>query len=155
MNDPATAVEALDRLEHLLVRLAGRDLAVGRFHDSAGRLRVSVPVPDWDRYVRTAVDDVLFAATGSPMALRRTRDLLRVLAERAPDGRRAVVLDRLRWVERTGGEAYPLVWTDGAGRDRAGPPERARVALPGEGTENGRAGRDLPGAVPGARQGPR
>ncbi|MFC8588895.1 DUF2254 family protein [Streptomyces sp. NPDC057217] len=121
VNDPATAVEVLDRLEDLLVRLAGRDLAVGRFHDSAGRLRVSVPVPDWEHYVRTAVDDVLFAATGSPMALRRTRDLLRALLERAPEDRRAVVLDRFRWAERTGSETYPLVWTDGTGAGRKGP----------------------------------
>ncbi|MEV7673926.1 DUF2254 family protein [Streptomyces sp. NPDC088752] len=131
VNDPATAVEALDRLEDLLVRLAGRDLSVGRFHDSAGRLRVSVPVPDWDRYVRTAVDDVLFAATGSPMALRRTRDLLRALAERAPEERRGVVLDRLRWVERTGGEAYPLVWADGAGAGPDGPSGAGTRGTPG------------------------
>lgn len=84
VNDPATAVEALDRIEGLLVRLADRDLDVGRFDDPAGRTRVSLPVPDWDRYVRTAVDDVALAATGSPMALRRTRDLLRTLLERTP-----------------------------------------------------------------------
>ncbi|MFF3429984.1 DUF2254 domain-containing protein [Streptomyces sp. NPDC002602] len=111
VNDPATAVEALDRLEDLLTRLADRDLEIGGFDDPAGRLRVSVPVPDWDRYVRTAVDDVVFAAAGSPMALRRMRDLLRGLAERAPERRRAVLHDRLRWVETTGREAYPLVWT--------------------------------------------
>ncbi|MFJ7125803.1 DUF2254 family protein [Streptomyces sp. NPDC098101] len=131
VNDPATAVEVLDRLEDLLVRLAGRDLAVGRFHDSAGRLRVGVPVPDWERYVRTAVDDVLFAATGSPMALRRTRDLLRTLLERAPEERRAVLLDRFRWAERTGAEAYPLVWTDGAGAGREGPSAGPPHGTPG------------------------
>ncbi|MEU9798993.1 DUF2254 family protein [Streptomyces sp. NPDC051000] len=111
VNDPATAVEALDRLEDLLTRLAGRDLDIGGFDDPAGRLRVSVPVPDWDRYVRTAIDDVLFAAAGSPMALRRMRDLLSTLAERTPERRRAVLYDRLQWVERTGNETYPLVWT--------------------------------------------
>ncbi|MGW6817892.1 DUF2254 family protein [Streptomyces sp. NPDC055005] len=111
VNDPATAVEALDRLEDLLTRLADRDLEIGAFDDPAGRPRVSVPVPDWDRYIRTAVDDVLFAAAGSPMALRRMRDLLRGLSERAPECRRTVLEDRLRWVERTGSEAYPLVWT--------------------------------------------
>ncbi|MFD5889196.1 DUF2254 family protein [Streptomyces sp. NPDC060334] len=111
VNDPATAVEALDRLEDLLTRLADRDLEIGTFDDPAGRPRVSVPVPDWDRYIRTAVDDVLFAAAGSPMALRRMRDLLRGLSERVPERRRAVLRDRLRWVERTGREAYPLVWT--------------------------------------------
>ncbi|MFE5515957.1 DUF2254 family protein [Streptomyces sp. NPDC056529] len=131
VNDPATAVEALDRLEALLLLLAGRDLDVGRFRDPAGRTRVSVPVPGWDRCVRTAVDDVLFAATGSPMALRRTRDLLRGLAERAPEDRRAVVLDRLRWVERTGGEAYPLVWADGAGAAPDGPSGTRTRGTPG------------------------
>ncbi|MFJ3501236.1 DUF2254 family protein [Streptomyces sp. NPDC090135] len=131
VNDPATAVEALDRLEALLLLLAGRDLDVGRFHDPAGRTRVSVPVPGWDRCVRTAVDDVLFAATGSPMALRRTRDLLHGLAERAPEDRRAVVLDRLRWVERTGGEAYPLVWADGTGAGPDGPSGTRTRGTPG------------------------
>ncbi|MGI5450964.1 DUF2254 family protein [Streptomyces sp. CA-243310] len=111
VNDPATAVEALDRLEDLLTRLADRDLEIGGFDDSTGRPRVSVPVPDWDRYVRTAVDDVLFATAGSPMALRRMRDLLCGLSERVPERRRTVLRDRLRWVERTGREAYPLVWT--------------------------------------------
>ncbi len=112
VNDPATAVDALDRLEDLLVRLADRDLDVGRFDDPDGRTRVSVPVPGWGQYVRTAVDDVILAAHGSPMALRGTRDLLRRLMERTPGDRRALVHDRLRWVEQAGGEAYPLVWED-------------------------------------------
>ncbi|MFJ8662106.1 DUF2254 family protein [Streptomyces sp. NPDC093795] len=112
VNDPATAVEALDRLEGLLNRLADRDLDIGRFHDPGGQLRVSIPVPGWDRYVRTAVDDVIVAASRTPMALRRTRDLLRGLSERAPAGRCALVRERLAWVERTGGETYPHVWTE-------------------------------------------
>lgn len=117
VNDPATAVEALDRLEDLLTRLAGRELDIGRFDDDAGRLRVTIPVPGWEQFVRTAVDDVLCAAAGSPMALRRVRDLLRRLVERAPESRRALVRDRLLWVERTGADRYPLVWTAPGGGD--------------------------------------
>ncbi|MFD3719690.1 DUF2254 family protein [Streptomyces sp. NPDC058674] len=111
VNDPATAVEALDRVEDLLTRLAGRDLDIGRFSDAGGRWHVVVPVPDWERYVRTCVDDLLPAAAGSPMALGRMRDLLRVLADRAPEDRRPALRDRLGWVERTGGDTYPLIWT--------------------------------------------
>lgn len=110
VNDPATAVECLDHLEDLLARLAGLDLGIGHFADEAGRLRVAVPVPDWERYLRTAVDDLLYAAAGSPMALHRMRDLLSGLAERIPEGRRVLVRDRLRWVDRAGGERYPLTW---------------------------------------------
>ncbi|MEV8535759.1 DUF2254 family protein [Streptomyces sp. NPDC051211] len=110
VNDPATAVESMDRLEDLLTRLVDRELDIGRFHDAAGRLRVTVPVPGWEQYVATAADDLVFAAAGSPMALRRMRDLLGRLLERCPEDRRASVRDRLRWVERTGSESYPLVW---------------------------------------------
>ncbi|MEU9081581.1 DUF2254 family protein [Streptomyces sp. NPDC048357] len=111
VHDPATAVEAVDRLEDLLTRLADRELDFGRFADGAGRVRVTVPVPDWDQYVRTAFDDLLFAAADSPMALRRVRDLLGRLAEESPESRRAVVRERLEWAERTGSAAYPLIWT--------------------------------------------
>ncbi|MFE4258332.1 DUF2254 family protein [Streptomyces sp. NPDC056883] len=125
VNDPATAVESLDRIEDLLNRLAGRDLNIGHFADGTGRLRVSVPVPDWDRYLRTAVDEVLYAATGSPMALRRMHDLLAGLAERAPESRRGPVRDRLRWVDLTGRERYPLTWPDGASPGGTGPTPRS------------------------------
>ncbi|WP_374774958.1 DUF2254 domain-containing protein [Streptomyces sp. NBC_01310] len=111
VNDPATAVESLDRLEDLLIRLAGRELDIGRIKDGTGRVRLTVPVPDWEQYIRTAVDDLVFATAGSPMALRRMRDLLGRLMEQSPESRRAVVRDRMRWVERTGSDTYPLVWT--------------------------------------------
>lgn len=115
VNDPATAVESMDRLEDLLTRLAGLELGIGRFADEGGRLRVTLPVPDWERYVRTAVDELLFAAAGSPMALRRMRDLLSRLAERIPESRRGIVRDRLQWAERAGSERYPLIWAASPG----------------------------------------
>lgn len=115
VNDPATAVESMDRIEDLLTRLAGLDLSTGHFTDAGGRLRVTLPVPDWERYVRTAVDDLLFSAAGSPMALRRMRDLLSGLAERIPESRRGIVRDRLQWVDRAGSERYPLIWAASTG----------------------------------------
>ncbi|MFD9339129.1 DUF2254 family protein [Streptomyces sp. NPDC060028] len=113
VNDPATAVDCLDRVEDLLGRLADRDLDCGRFEDEDGALRVTVPVPDWEEYVRTAVDDLVFAAgsgSGSPMALRRMRTLLTRLVERSPGSRHGVLRDRLRWVEQAGGDTHPLIW---------------------------------------------
>ncbi|MFD6892612.1 DUF2254 family protein [Streptomyces sp. NPDC059957] len=115
VNDPATAVESMDRLEDLLTRLAGLDLGVGRFADGGGRLRVTLPVPDWERFVRTAVDDLLFPAAGSPMALRRMHDLLSRLADGIPESRRGIVRDRLQWADRAGSERYPLIWAASSG----------------------------------------
>lgn len=110
VNDPATAVDCLDRMEDLLARLADRDLDIGYFPDEDGELRVTVPVPDWEQYVRTAVDDLVFAAAGSPMALRRMHTMLTRLVERSPGSRHGVLRDRLQWVERAGSEAHPLIW---------------------------------------------
>lgn len=110
VHDSATAVDSLDRVEDLLTRLADRELEIGHFTDTEGTVRVVVPVPDWERYVRTAVDDVIVAAAGSPMALLRLRTLLSRVAERSPQSRRPIVQQRLQWVERTGVGAYPLIW---------------------------------------------
>ncbi|MEU5953667.1 DUF2254 family protein [Streptomyces sp. NPDC047525] len=112
VNDPATAVDSLDHVEDLLTRLADRELKVGHFPDTDGTVRVAVPVPDWETYVRTAVDDVIVAAAGSPMTLLRMRTLLCRVADRSPLDRRPIVQERLRWVQRTGADAYPMMWSD-------------------------------------------
>ena len=117
VNDPATAVQTLDHVEELLIRLADRDLAIGHVTDPQGAVRLIVPVPDWERYVRTAVDDVIVAAVvGAPMALLRVRALLTRVLDACPEVRRPVVADRLDWVEELGAERHPRLWTPGPRR---------------------------------------
>jgi uncharacterized membrane protein len=41
INDPTTAVQALDQIEDLLIRLGRRRLEIGAFHDADGKLRLS------------------------------------------------------------------------------------------------------------------
>jgi uncharacterized membrane protein len=94
-NDPTTVVQAVDRLHDCLRQLARRDLAVGEHRDAEGRLRLVVPVLDWDGYVRLAFDEVRLAGAGSPQVARRLLaaldDLTRVVpADRLP------ALDRQR-----------------------------------------------------------
>ncbi len=43
INDPTTAVQALDQLEDLLLRLGRRSLAAGRARDASGSVRLVVP----------------------------------------------------------------------------------------------------------------
>ena len=47
INDPTTAVQALDQVEDLLLRLGRVDLAGGRVRDERGSLRLVFPVPKW------------------------------------------------------------------------------------------------------------
>jgi uncharacterized membrane protein len=89
INDPTTAVQALDQIEDLLLRLGRCDLDVGRVYDAAGHLRFEMPVPSWDDLLVLALDEIRFCGATSVQVMRRTRALLQdlsdqVLPERLP-----------------------------------------------------------------------
>src|SRR5208282_3428828 len=52
INDPTTAVQALDQIQDLLLRLGLCRLEIGTFQDSDGKLRLVVPFPTWDDLLR-------------------------------------------------------------------------------------------------------
>jgi uncharacterized membrane protein len=81
LNDPATAVEAIDATEGLLRQLAERDLAVTDVIDESGATRVRLSLPTWDDYLRIGVEDLLPYAATSPMALERLQRLLTSLLD--------------------------------------------------------------------------
>src|SRR6185503_6065552 len=58
INDPTTAVQAIDQIEDLLRRLGGRDLDAGAEADADGRLRLVYPMPSWDDYLSLAFDEI-------------------------------------------------------------------------------------------------
>ncbi|MFF3768252.1 DUF2254 family protein [Streptomyces sp. NPDC001922] len=116
VNDPATAVQALDHTEELLALAAVRDLGTGRLADARGRTRLVMDVPDWPDWLGTAVDDVMVAAEGSPMVLLRLRALFHRLARECPEPRREAVAVRLRQVEAECSRRYPLIWNSATAR---------------------------------------
>ncbi|GAA3220545.1 DUF2254 family protein [Actinocorallia longicatena] len=107
INDPATAVQALDQVEDLLSRIGDRELDIGRITDERGDVRLVLPLPRWEDYLATALDDVIVAAQGSPMTLQRIRSLLLRLAEEVPESRRPSLRVRLVRVEDALGERFP------------------------------------------------
>src|SRR5205814_5794180 len=58
INDPTTAVLALDRLQHLLRVVGDRQLDTGQARDDTGRLRLVYRTPDWDDVVHLAVTEI-------------------------------------------------------------------------------------------------
>ena len=98
VNDPTTAAQALDCLDSLLRRLAGRELAVGPVTDANGNLRVIVNSPTWEEYVGLALDEIISIGTGSLQVRRRLERLLEDVADQAPPERRAAVERRLTQV---------------------------------------------------------
>jgi uncharacterized membrane protein len=91
INDPTTAVQALDQIEDLLLRLGRCDLDVGRMSDAGGHLRLEMPVPSWDDLVVLALDEIRYCGATSVQVMRRTRALLRDLTEHVLPERRAAL----------------------------------------------------------------
>jgi len=95
INDPTTAVQALDCEEGLLRLLVGRDLDVGEITGPRGRMRVLLDLPSWEDYVALAVDEIVEAGAGQARIRRRLERLLRDLITLAPESRRVPLQTRL------------------------------------------------------------
>ncbi|MET8226404.1 DUF2254 domain-containing protein [Streptomyces sp. NPDC005301] len=89
VNDPTTAVQALDRIVQFLAAVAGRPLDTSLHRDRRGEVRLVQPVPGWTELVDLAFTEIRGCAVGTPQVTRRMTagldDLLRI----TPAGRRA------------------------------------------------------------------
>jgi uncharacterized membrane protein len=97
INDPTTAVQALDQIEDLLLRLGRVDLSAGRIRDAQGRLRLVFPVPRWEDFLVLAFDEIRYCGASSIQVMRRLRALLTDLMENVPPERRVALQ---RYLER-------------------------------------------------------
>jgi uncharacterized membrane protein len=98
VNDPTTAVEALDAMDGLLRVLATRDLSVGQVAGSDGTIRVRLVLPTWDDYVAVALDEMIALPALSPNVSRRMLRLLDELAGITAPSRRSALETRRRQI---------------------------------------------------------
>ena len=91
VNDPTTAVQALDQIGDLLLRLGSRRLEIGDFRDSEDKIRLVIPFPAWEDFVRLALDEILFCGASSVQVMRRMNALVGDLIPVVPEERRAVL----------------------------------------------------------------
>lgn len=91
VNDPTTAVQALDEIEDLLRRIGGRNLAVGQVTDEAGVLRLIFPAPTWEDFLSLAFDETRAYGATSLQVMRRLRAALYDLERVVPHSRQKTV----------------------------------------------------------------
>ena len=91
VNDPTTAVQVLDRVETLLVELAGRHPGPSIVVDDDGRARARVTAPRWSAYVELGLMEIRRYGADSPQVARRLTALYDRLDEVAGDGERGRV----------------------------------------------------------------
>lgn len=84
VNDPTTAVQAIDQIEDLLRRLIRQDLDVSRVKDSNGDLRLIIMIPTWEDYLALAFDETRQFGASSVQVMRRLRAALAGLLDGSP-----------------------------------------------------------------------
>ena len=94
INDPTTAVQAIDQIEDLLRRLGGHDLDAGYACDADGVLRLIFPMPTWEDYLVLAFDEIRHYGADSVQVVRRLRAALVGLADAVTDDMRIGAVQR-------------------------------------------------------------
>ncbi len=88
INDPTTAVQAIDQIEDLLRRLGRRALDAGCANDHQGQLRLVFPTPTWEDYLTLAFDEIRQYGASSVQVMRRLRAALIGLADSVTEAER-------------------------------------------------------------------
>ncbi|MGI8631975.1 MAG: DUF2254 domain-containing protein [Solirubrobacterales bacterium] len=88
INDPTTAVQAIDHIHDLLRDIGGRELPDGVHRDEDGSVRLIAQPVFWTDYLDLGVDEIRLYGEGSVQVARRLRAMLEDL-ERATDGSRS------------------------------------------------------------------
>jgi uncharacterized membrane protein len=94
INDPTTAVQAIDQIEDLLRRLGRCEFSAGFVKDADGTLRLVFPIPSWDDYLTLAFDEIRQCGASSVQVTRRLRSVLVGLADWVTDDARARAVQR-------------------------------------------------------------
>jgi uncharacterized membrane protein len=101
INDPTTAVLAIDQIHHLLRIVGNKCLDDERMRDRTGRLRLVYRTPDWEDFVHLAVTEVRHFGCESIQIARRLRAMLENLIHTLPEERTALLRLELTILHRS------------------------------------------------------
>jgi len=101
INDPTTAVLAIDQIHHLLRNIGSRYLDDERVRDAAGRVRLVYRTPAWEDFVQLAVTEIRHFGGESIQVARRLRAMLENLIETLPDARAPLLRQELDLLHRS------------------------------------------------------
>ena len=108
INDPTTAVLAMDQLQRLLRTAGERNLHNDQFRAKDGALWLVFPTPDWDDFVHLTCREIRHYGAGSIQVARRMRAMLQNLTETLPEIRRPALRIELELLDRAIDELMPF-----------------------------------------------
>ena len=87
INDPTTAVLALDQIHRLLKAVGRRQLRGETILDRSGRVRVIFRTPDWEDFVHLSCHEIRMCGANNVQIARRLRAMLDNLIDSLPEHR--------------------------------------------------------------------
>lgn len=101
INDPTTAVLAIDQIQYLLRHIGSRHLDTGHAQDAQGSVRLLYRTPGWKDFVYLAVTEIRQFGGTSIQVARRLRAMLESLIQILPEERTAVLRLELDLLDRS------------------------------------------------------
>ncbi len=100
INDPTTAVVAIDQLQRLLRTVGSRDLRDEKVLDSEGRLRLIFHTPNWQDFVDLTFSEIRMYGGGNLQVARRLRAMIDSVSHTLPERRIAALQEELDLLDR-------------------------------------------------------
>jgi uncharacterized membrane protein len=107
INDPTTAVLAVDQLHHLLRDVGKRYLAEGHEKDSAGTVRLIYRRPYWEDFVQLSLTEIRQYGRDSIQVMRRLRAMLEDLIATLPACREPLLTRELSLLLSSSKRVFP------------------------------------------------
>jgi len=108
INDPTTAVLAIDQLHRLLRMVGMRQLQGEEILDQSGHLRLIFRTPNWEDFVHLAFHEIRQCGAGSIQIPRRLRSMMENLLKDLPEHRHRALREELDRLDRTLKDRYTL-----------------------------------------------
>jgi len=101
INDPTTAVVAIDQLHRLLRIVGNRRLRDEAIFDDTGRVRLILRTPNWEDFVQLACSEIRLYGAENYQVSRRMRAMIESLIQTVPERRVPALRNELDLLDRT------------------------------------------------------
>lgn len=106
INDPTTAVLAIDQLQRLLCYVGKRSLVGETLLSQSGELRVICRTPDWEDFVKVTFSEIRLYGAENFQIARRLRAVLEYALQVLPEIRRPALKTEMDLLDRRLAELY-------------------------------------------------
>ena len=100
INDPTTAVLAIDQLHRMLRMVGKRHLRTDELSDKSGTLRLIFRTPNWEDFVHLAFSEIRSCGSNNLQIVRRLRAMIQNLIQTLPAHRHPALQQELSLLER-------------------------------------------------------